>query len=89
MDVFEKVKNVEPLNWLPPSRGMKLIRTPPLAMSAPSDEVSTAISPAEPTSGICPPMPPPAWRVIVLMPLSVTRWSVARLPCTVTEPPTS
>jgi hypothetical protein len=31
---FEKVKKVEPLNVLPPSRGMKLMRTPPVGSSA-------------------------------------------------------
>ena len=74
---------------LPPSRGMKLMRTPPVGRSAESDVVSIVTSAADPTSGVWPPMLPPACSVIVLMPLAVTRWSVARLPWTVRLPPTS
>ena len=48
-------------------------RTPPVGMSAPSDDVSTVTSAAEPMSGVWPPMLPPACSVIVLMPLIVMR----------------
>src|SRR6185503_16612406 len=68
-----KAKNAEFANWLPPSRGMKLIRTPPVGRSAESEVVSIETSAAEPTSGVWPPMLPPACSVIVLMPLAVTR----------------
>jgi hypothetical protein len=44
--------NVWALKLLPPSRGMKLMRRPPVGRSADSDEVSMVISAAEPTSGI-------------------------------------
>ena len=80
IDWVEKVTNVELVNVLPPSFGMKLIRTPPVDMSADSDEVSIVISAAEPTSGCCPPMLPPACRVMMLTPLSVIRWSTLLLP---------
>ena len=46
-------------------------------------------SAAEPTSGVWPPMLPPACSVIVLTPFSVTRWSTLLLPCTVMLWPTS
>ena len=52
---------------------MKLMRTPPVGRSAESDVVSIVTSAAEPTSGVWPPMLPPACSVIVLMPLAVTR----------------
>src|SRR5690242_6798814 len=51
-----KLKNVEFENLLPPSRGMKLMRTPPVGRSAESDVVSIVTSAAEPTSGVWPPM---------------------------------
>ena len=73
IDSFAKVKNVELANVLPPSLGMKLMRTPPVAISAESDEVSTAISAAEPTSGCWPPMLPPACSVMMLTPFNMIR----------------
>ncbi len=48
-----------------------------------------AISAAEPTSGCCPPMLPPACSVMMLTPFSMTRWSTALLPCAVRLRPTS
>ncbi len=68
-----KVKNVEFVNLLPPSLGTKLMRTPPVGRSAESELVSTVTSAAEPTSGVWPPMLPPACSVIVFTPLTVTR----------------
>ena len=67
------VKNVELVIRLPPSFGTKLMRTPPVGKSAESELVSTVTSAADPTSGVWPPMLPPACSVIVLTPLTVTR----------------
>jgi hypothetical protein len=53
--------------------GTKLIRTPPVGRSAESELVSTVTSAAEPMSGVCPPMLPPACSVIVFTPFTVTR----------------
>src|SRR5687768_3044265 len=55
-----KVKKLATAKRLPPSRGMKLIRTPPVGSSADTAVWSTVTSAAEPTSGIWPPMLPPA-----------------------------
>ncbi len=68
-----KFMNVEFENRLPPSFGTKLMRTPPVGRSADNELVSTVTSAAEPTSGVWPPMLPPACSVIVLTPLTVTR----------------
>src|SRR5215203_1534133 len=50
--LFANVKNAEFANRLPPSRGMKLIRTPPVGRSAESEVVSIETSAADPTSGV-------------------------------------
>jgi hypothetical protein len=70
---LEKVTKLELLQVLPPSRGIRLMRTPPVGRSALTAEVSTVTSAAELTSGVAPPMLPPACSVMMPTPLLVMR----------------
>ncbi len=85
-----------PLKRLPPSRGMKLMRTPPVAACASTPETSMANSAVPVAFGTAPPPQPPAIIELSATPLTIMRWSEVRPPlassdatsCT-TEPPTS
>ena len=59
IEEFAKPPKTDPWNWLPPSRAMKLMRTPPVASSADTAAVSKTISCSPVAFGIAPPPQPP------------------------------
>ena len=95
-DSWVKPPKIVPDSLLPPSRGMKLMRTPPVADCASTLETSMANSAMPVAFGTAPPPQPPPIIVLSATPLTIMRWSDCRLPlnssdatsCT-TEPPTS
>ena len=95
-DSVVKPPKIVPAILLPPSRGMKLMRTPPVADCASTLETSMANSAMPVAFGTAPPPQPPPIIVLSATPLTIMRWSDCRLPlnssdatsCT-TEPPTS
>ena len=81
IESLAKLPNIEPWNWLPPSRAMKLMRTPPVARSADTEAVSNTISCTPVAFGMAPPPQPPPIIELSDTPFIMKRWSSVRPPC--------